>query len=139
MNFYIYLEQKSETFSSRLGNAAVELALALGAGYVVGLGRNQSKLDAWKATFSVTQASRISAVGLTGDITKDTEAITAATPKSLGADVFFASAHIKASIGALKIKGCVILMGSILTDIALPYFEVARKDCCNYTVVSCTI
>lgn len=122
----------------RLGNAAVELALTLGAGHVVGLGRDQSKLDAWKATFSTAQAARISAVGLTGDIAKDTDAITAATPKALGADVFFdltpppaaptASAHIKASIGALKIKGRVIFMGSVPNDIALPYFEFVRKD-----------
>lgn len=122
----------------RLGNSAVELALALGARHIVGLGRDQSKLDTWRATFSASQASRISAVGLMGDVDKDTQAITAATPQSLGADVFFdltpaaagktASLHIGASIGALKIKGRIVFMGSVPNDITLPYFDIVHKD-----------
>lgn len=121
-----------------LGNAAVELALTLGAGHVVGLGRDQTKLDKWKSTFSASQAARISAVSLTGNIAQDTESITSATPKSLGADVYFdltpptaaqtASLHIKACIEALKIRGRIILMGYVPTDVSLPYYQLVRKD-----------
>ncbi|KAF8318511.1 NAD(P)-binding protein [Clavulina sp. PMI_390] len=124
--------------TGRLGNAAIELALALGAAHVVGLGRTQSKLDAWKSSLPPQYASRVSVVALTYDIPKDTKAIIAATPQQRGADIFFdltprqaadtASAHIGAGIGALKNKGRIVFMGYIPSDISFPYGQFVAKD-----------
>ncbi|KAF8318514.1 hypothetical protein DL93DRAFT_2133343 [Clavulina sp. PMI_390] len=124
--------------TGRLGNAATELALTLGAAHVVGLGRSQSRLDAWISSLPPQYASRVSAVALTGDIPTDTQAIVASTPYSKGADIYYdftppegsatASAHIGAGIGALKNKGRIVFMGNVLSDISFPYIQVVNKD-----------
>ncbi|KAF8314025.1 GroES-like protein, partial [Clavulina sp. PMI_390] len=121
-----------------LGNAAIELALALGAAHVVGLGRTQSKLDTWHASLPAQYASRVSTVALTGDIPTDTAAIIAATPSKKGVDVYFdltptagmaeASAHLSAGIGAVKTKGRVIFMGNVQRDVTIPYGQIVMKD-----------
>ncbi|KAF8313984.1 GroES-like protein [Clavulina sp. PMI_390] len=122
-----------------LGNAAIELALVLGAAHVVGLGRTQSKLDAWHASLPAQYASRVSTVALTGDVAADTASIQAATPAKSGADVFFdltptgaapdaISAHLGAGIGAMRPKGRVILMGNVMNNVSLPYRQIVAKD-----------
>ncbi|KAF8314079.1 hypothetical protein DL93DRAFT_2201532 [Clavulina sp. PMI_390] len=126
--------------TGELGNAAVELALALGAASVIGIGRDQRKLDQWKSRFSPSQASRISAVAVSGDVDADASFITASTPKGAGADLFFdltppqggsdASSHITSCIWSLKTKARVVFMGGISrgVQVSMPYFDIVHKD-----------
>ena len=116
----------------------MELALAMGARRVIGLGRTQAKLEAWKNHFGPAKAARVEIVAITGDATKDTELIKAATPQGAGAEVFLdlsptaategVPALLKSAIGALKLRGRLALMGGIFTDVSLPYSQILIKD-----------
>ena len=116
----------------------MELALAMGARRVIGLGRTQAKLDTWKNNLGTAKASRVEVVVVGGDIAKDTEAIKAATPHGAGAEVFLdmspwgasetASVLLKSGIGALKIGGRLVIMGGVDTDVAFPYMQVLLNN-----------
>ena len=122
----------------RYGNAAVELALAMGAKRVIGLGRTKAKLEAWKKNFNSAKAARVEIVAITGDAGEDTELIKAATPQGAGAEIFLdmspttatsgSPALLKSAIGVLKLRGRLVLMGGIFQDIALPYAQILMKD-----------
>lgn len=125
-------------YSHRLGNAAIELALAMGAARVVGLGRNQARLESWKKELGNSKAARVEVVALTGDVDKDTELIKAATPRGAGAEVFMdlsppaatatATDLLKSAIRSLKVAGRLILMGGVGPEVTLPYGEILLRD-----------
>ena len=89
------------------------------------LGRTQAKLDTWKNNVGSVKAAR---VVVAVDFAKDTEAIKAATPHGTGAEVFLdmspcgvsetASVFLKSGIEALKIRGWLVIMGGVDTDVA---------------------
>ncbi|KAL6245383.1 hypothetical protein RBB50_007382 [Rhinocladiella similis] len=114
------------------GSAAVHVALSLGAGKVVAMGRNSSVLDKVKSAAvgaNGANGARVMCVKLTGEYEMDLEALEKATAETGGADVFFdtsppaaaGSGHIKAGIMALKKGGRCVLMGGIAGDVALPH------------------
>ncbi|KAF9077208.1 hypothetical protein BDP27DRAFT_1311996 [Rhodocollybia butyracea] len=109
------------------GNAAVRVALAMGAGRVIAMGRNESALKELSAS-----NARVYTVKITGDDQADTQAITKLGP----VDVFFDisppmaahSTHLKSAIASLRHGGRVSLMGGIKTDISFPYASFMHRN-----------
>ncbi|KEF57267.1 uncharacterized protein A1O9_05184 [Exophiala aquamarina CBS 119918] len=117
------------------GAAAVHLALELGAGKVIAMGRNTAVLEKVKALEPDDKKSRVVTVPLTGILEKDLKALTDA--KNGGAiDVFFDisppmakdSAHVKAGVLSLCHGGRLCLMGGLRDDVALPHLIVMHYD-----------
>lgn len=108
------------------GGAAVFVALALGA-KVIAMGRNAAKLQRMAAI-----SDRVHTVQMTNDVETDI----AALQRFGRIDAFFdisppqatSSTHIKSCIIALKRGGRGSLMGGQQGDVAIPLFEVMRKD-----------
>ena len=113
------------------GSAAVQVALAMGAGKVIVMGRSQEKLN------KVVQAAGARAVGvvITGDVEADAAALGAHGPidiyfdispqvASAGPDTF---SHIKSGIAALRPGGRMSMMGGVLGDIQVPYSLIMGK------------
>ncbi|UNI23746.1 hypothetical protein JDV02_009547 [Purpureocillium takamizusanense] len=113
------------------GSAAVQVALAMGAGKVIVMGRSQEKLD------KVVEGAGARAVGvvITGDVDADAAALTAHGPidiyfdispqvASAGPDTF---SHIKSGIAALRPGGRMSMMGGILGDVQVPYSLIMGK------------
>jgi len=104
------------------GTAAVLLGIALGAGRVIAAGRNRAALEA------VARAGgrRVATVALTGDVKADAQALRAASGG--GAHIAFdmvgqagdANATL-AALHALRRGGRLVLMGSMTTDLPVPY------------------
>ncbi|KAI1611425.1 GroES-like protein [Exophiala viscosa] len=109
------------------GSAAVHVALELGAGRVIAMGRNGEVLRQVKEAEG-EKGKRIECVGLTGVWEEDLQALKGVTGGA-GVDVFFdvsppaasGSGHLKAGVMALKKSGRVCLMGGIQGDIGLPH------------------
>jgi threonine dehydrogenase-like Zn-dependent dehydrogenase len=109
------------------GGGAVHVALALGAGKVVAMGRNTEVLSELKAL----APERVETVEISGDLEKDTTAIAKHGP----VDVYFdisppnagKSTHIKAGISALRPQGRVSMMGGVQGDVELPYYQIMYK------------
>ncbi|KAJ3863746.1 chaperonin 10-like protein [Lentinula novae-zelandiae] len=109
------------------GSAAVRVALAMGAGRVIAMGRNETmphKLS--------TLDTRISTVRITGNEKTETDAL-----KELGPiDVFFDispfmaanSTHFKSAIAALRHSGRISLMGGVYADISFPYLSFMHRN-----------
>lgn len=120
------------------GSWAVKVALALGAGRVVVVGRNQEALGQLEKMDLV----RVKAVVRSGDAEKDQAAIVKASTwaNSNGADVYFDwtprgaldALHFNPCLASVKEGGRVCLMGGIGNPIPLNYTEVVRK---NWTIV----
>ncbi|KAI9796365.1 MAG: hypothetical protein M1833_006370 [Piccolia ochrophora] len=112
--------------TAHFSGCAVLVALAMGAGRVVALGRN---VEALANLSNYDPSGRIMTVKLTGDAAKDNEAILAATPGGNGAEVFIdlspsaakGSTHFTACFGALKPAGRAVLVGGVLDDININY------------------
>ncbi|KIW45414.1 uncharacterized protein PV06_03807 [Exophiala oligosperma] len=117
------------------GSAAVHVALSLGAGKVVAMGRNVDVLEKVKSVAGGGGGGggeRVVCVKLTGDYQTDLDALKVATADDGGADVFFdtsppaaaGSTHVKAGIMSLKKGGRCVLMGGIAGDVALPHLKI---------------
>ncbi|KFG86077.1 putative isopropanol dehydrogenase [Metarhizium anisopliae] len=108
-------------------SSVIPVVLALGANVVVG-SRSQESLDRLVSHFGGETDGRIKKVVLTGDATKDTENLKAATPGGKGADAYIDYAppmadgtHVSAGIMALKRYGRCCFAGVVLEDVSLPY------------------
>jgi alcohol dehydrogenase len=106
------------------GNAAVLLAIAMGAGRVVAAGRNAVALEA------IVQAGgeRVVPVLLTGNIQGDINALRAASNggAQMAFDMVGRATDPNATLAALRSLrrgGRMILMGSMTTALPLPYIE----------------
>ena len=104
------------------GTAAVLLGVAMGAGRVIAAGRNRTALEA----VSRAGGARVATVALTGDVKADAGALRAASGG--GAHMAFdmvgqagdANATL-AALHALRRGGRLVLMGSMTTDLPVPY------------------
>lgn len=117
------------------GAAAVHVALELGAGKVIAMGRNTTVLERVKALEPDDKRERIATVPLSGVLENDLQALNEA--KNGGEiDVVFDisppmakdSAHIKAGVMSLRHGGRLCLMGGLQNDIALPHSKIMHFD-----------
>jgi alcohol dehydrogenase len=104
------------------GTAAVLLGVAMGAAQVIAAGRNQDALEA------VARAAgpRVSTVALSGDVPKDTSALREAAGGGahMAFDMVGQARDAKATLAALhslRRGGRLVLMGSMTTDLPVPY------------------
>ena len=110
------------------GGAAVKVALAMGAGKVIVMGRNKEQL----AKLVKEGKGRVVSVKMTGDGEEELEELR----KHGDADVFFDisppagqdSSHFKAGILALRPKGRVSLMGGQLQDMKFPIRKIMHQN-----------
>ncbi len=114
--------------TGHFGACAVRVALAMGAGSVVALGRNENILTRvveMNSSGVGVEPGRVKSVLLSGDIEADAQKIRAATPAGSGADVYLdfspfqasGATYPQASVAALKNGGHAVLMGvSALTS-----------------------
>ncbi|KAL7625004.1 hypothetical protein AAE478_004218 [Parahypoxylon ruwenzoriense] len=115
-------------------SGAIVAALGLGAN-VVAASHSKDTLDALVGHFK-EDGKKITPVVLTGDLTKDSTALKAATPAGKGADAYidFSSpdmargTHIRAGLLALKRFGRCCLAGMVPENIPLPYSTI-RGNC----------
>jgi len=118
------------------GAAAVHVALELGAGKVIAMGRNTTVLEKVKALEPADKTARVVTAPLTGVMEKDLQALSVAKGEGGEIDVFFDisppmaqdSAHIKAGVMSLRHGGRLCLMGGIRSDVALPHHIVMHWD-----------
>lgn len=117
------------------GAAAVHVALELGAGKVIAMGRNTAVLERVKALEPDDKKSRVVTVPLTGVLEKDLKALTEAKNGGEIDAVFDISppmakdsAHIKAGVLSLRHGGRLCLMGGLINDVALPHHIVMHFD-----------
>ncbi|KAI9887714.1 MAG: hypothetical protein M1823_000463 [Watsoniomyces obsoletus] len=112
--------------TAHFGSAGVLAALAMGAGRVIVMGRNEEALEHLK---TYDHLDRVRSVRITGDAQADGAAIRAATPFGAGADVYldFAptqaadSTHFGACLGSLKGAGRAVFMGGVFSEIPINY------------------
>ena len=110
------------------GGAAVKVALAMGAGKVIVMGRNEVALK----RLVEESAGKAVSVKMTGDCEEDLKGLRKACGKRGEADVFFDiappaaadSPHVKAGILALRHSGRASLMGGQRQDVKIPYRQV---------------
>ncbi|KAL6809743.1 NAD(P)-binding protein [Trichoderma sp. SZMC 28015] len=114
--------------TGNFGSAAVLVALAMGAGKVIAVGRNEAKL---KQICNDTNNGKVVPVTLLEDLGADTAALQAHGPVDVYFDISPNSAakalYIKAGISALRRGGRVSFMGGIMNDIDLPYHMMMFK------------
>lgn len=111
------------------GTAAALVALAMGAGRVVGAGRNKRKLDAISSALD----GRIKTVAMSGDVKLDTLALREAAGG--GAELAFdmvgqagdTNATL-AALGSLKRNGRLVLMGSMTVPLSVNYLQLMRNN-----------
>ncbi|TVY69892.1 L-threonine 3-dehydrogenase [Fusarium oxysporum f. sp. cubense] len=117
------------------GAAAVHVALELGAGKVIAMGRNTAVLEKVKAGEPHDKQDRVALVQLTGLLEKDLSTLNEA--KGSGEiDVFYdtsppmaqGSAHINAGIMALGRGGRACLMGGLLGDVTLAHLPIMTRN-----------
>ncbi|MGJ4944936.1 quinone oxidoreductase family protein [Bradyrhizobium sp. HKCCYLS1011] len=111
------------------GSAAVLLALAMGAGRVVAAGRNADKL----AALAERGGRAVVPIALSGDIKADAEALRTAAEGS--ADLAFDMIggaqdpnSTLAALHALRSEGRLVLMGSLMVDLPVPYLQVMIRS-----------
>jgi alcohol dehydrogenase len=104
------------------GSAAVLLGIAMGAARVIAAGRNRTALEA----VARAGGSRLSTVALTGDVKADADALRAASAG--GGHVAFDMVGnagdpnaTLATLHSLRRGGSIVLMGSMTTDLPVPY------------------
>ncbi len=110
------------------GGMAVKVALAMGAGKVVAMGRNEGQL---KKVMEEGEG-RVVGVKMTGNWEEELKEL----QKHGEADVFFdisppqgwESSHFKAGILAVRAKGRVSLMGGQVNDVKLPIRKVMHEN-----------
>ncbi|RSL72384.1 hypothetical protein CEP54_000961 [Fusarium duplospermum] len=115
--------------TGRYGSSAVHVALAMGA-KVIAIGRNATVLS----QLSSINPTRLKTVQITGDIDKDTKALSeAAGPGS--ADVFWdmsppgagKATHLTSSLNVLKEGARVSLLGSVASGVSFDYMQIMFK------------
>jgi alcohol dehydrogenase len=111
------------------GSAAVLLALAMGARRVVAAGRRRAALDGLAAA----GGARVTTVEVTGDAKADAEALRAASGggAELAFDMVGQAKDPNATLAALhslRRGGRLVLMGSMTTDLSLPYMTVMLNN-----------
>lgn len=104
------------------GTAAVLLAVAMGAGRVIAAGRNRTALE----TVARAGGSRVATVALTGDVLADARALRAASGGGahMAFDMVGQARDPNATLAALhslRRGGRLVLMGSMTTELPLPY------------------
>jgi alcohol dehydrogenase len=106
------------------GSAAVLVALAMGAGRIVAAGRNAAKLD----TLAKLGGKAVIPVVLTGDTEADAKALRNASDG--GAQIAFDMVggaqdpnSTLAALNALRREGRLVLMGSLMVDLPVPYLQ----------------
>jgi alcohol dehydrogenase len=104
------------------GTAAVLLGVAMGAARVIAAGRNATALEA----VARAGGSRVSTVALTGDVQKDAGALRATSGGGahMAFDMVGQARDPKATLAALhslRRGGRLVLMGSMTTDLPIPY------------------
>lgn len=112
------------------GGVAVLVALAMGAGKVVAMGRNTEALQRLKKG----REDRVETMQTTGDVEKDAGELIKAGGGP--ADVYFdisppqaaGSTHLASAFRALRRGARVSLMGGIMVDVALPHAIIMHKD-----------
>jgi alcohol dehydrogenase len=104
------------------GTAAVLVAVAMGAGRVIAAGRNAAALEA------VARAGgpRVTTVTLAGDVQKDASALREASSGGahMAFDIVGQARDPKSTLAALhglRRRGRLVLMGSMTTDLPVPY------------------
>ncbi|GFF79388.1 hypothetical protein IFM61392_04933 [Aspergillus lentulus] len=123
--------------TGHFGGAAIDVALAMGAGRVVAVGRRMSSLEKIQSGYPKGKVVGVATEGLDESSLKD--AMKKATPRGLGADLFLdftpASAaegqkwiHISSAIAALKANGRAVLMGGTSDAVSLPYSELMTRN-----------
>ncbi|EAW17090.1 putative isopropanol dehydrogenase [Aspergillus fischeri NRRL 181] len=123
--------------TGHFGGAAIDVALAMGAGRVVAVGRRMKFLEKIQGSYPKGKVVGVATEGL--DETSLEDAMRKATPRGLGADLFLdftpASAaegqkwiHISSAISALKANGRAVLMGGASDAVSLPYSELMTRN-----------
>jgi len=107
------------------GTATVLLGVAMGAARVIAVGRNMAALEA----VARAGGSRVSTVTLTGDVQKDAGAVRAASGGGahMAFDMVGQARDPKATLAALhslRRRGRLVLMGSMTTELPIPYTTV---------------
>ena len=114
--------------TGQFGGAAVVVALGMGAGKVIAMGRDQARL----ANVKAHNPSRIETVPLTGSVEELTQGLRQHGPTDVFIDISppqaAASAHVKAGILSVKHGGRISLMGGIRDDVPLPYGNVMHGN-----------
>ncbi|KAI1446529.1 alcohol dehydrogenase GroES domain-containing protein [Annulohypoxylon stygium] len=112
--------------TGNFGGAAVHVALAMGAGRVIAMGRNESILAELKAV----APGRVETVVLSGDVDTDVANIAKYGPVDVYQDFTPPTAtnfaHIQAGILSVRINGRVSLMGNV-KDLEIPYRAVVYR------------
>lgn len=115
------------------GSAGVAVALAMGAGCVVAVGRNRNALDDLAKRFG----SRVRPVALSGDASADQAAMRAAAPHAVDCvlDIMppeVPVSAVSAAVMTVRAGGRVILMGGVGANdgeaLSLPYPWLMRND-----------
>jgi alcohol dehydrogenase len=111
------------------GTPAVLLGVAMGAGQVIAAGRNRTALEA----VARAGGSRVTTVALSGDVRADTGALRAASGG--GAHMVFDMVGqardpnaTLAALHSLRRGGRLVLMGSMTTELPLPYTTVMLNN-----------
>lgn len=111
------------------GTTAALVALAMGAGKVVGVGRSKEKLDA----IEKAMGGRIETLALSGDAKQDVEALKTAT--NGGADLAFDivgqagdPSSTLTALGGLRRNGRLVLMGSMISPIPVNYMQMMGNN-----------
>ncbi|MCJ1330134.1 hypothetical protein MMC10_006816 [Thelotrema lepadinum] len=110
------------------GGSAVQVALAMGAGTVIAMGRNEAALERVRGV----DPTRVKTVKMTGNLETELEALKAFGP----IDAFFDisppmaqnSTHFKACIASLRRNGRASLMGGMHGDLSIPFRAVMHKN-----------
>ena len=110
------------------GGMAVKVALAMGAGKVIAMGRNEGQLE------KVVEegGGRVVSVKMTGGWEEELTELR----KHGEADIFFDisppqgwdSSHFKAGIMAVRAKGRVSMMGGFLNDVKIPFRKIMHDN-----------
>ncbi|GIK05225.1 hypothetical protein Aspvir_009329 [Aspergillus viridinutans] len=123
--------------TGHFGGAAIDVALAMGAGRVVAVGRRMSSLE--KIQDGYPKGKVVGVATESVDETSLKDALRKATPRGLGADLFLdltpASAaegqkwiHVPSAISALKANGRAVLMGGASDSVTLSYSELMTRN-----------
>jgi threonine dehydrogenase-like Zn-dependent dehydrogenase len=123
--------------TGHFGGGAIDVALAMGAGRVVAVGRRMSSLEKIQGGYPKGKVVGVATEGL--DETSLKDAMKKATPRGLGANLFLdftpASAaegqkwiHISSAISALKANGRAVLMGGASDAVSLAYSELMTRN-----------
>ena len=110
------------------GGSAVQVALAMGAGKVIAMGRNE---DALRRLHEL-DPTRVKTVRMTGSWESELEALRACGPVDAFFDISPAlaqdSSHFKSCIHSLRFGGRVSLMGGLPGDLAVPVTQIVHKN-----------